>query len=173
MRKDTLIVTLAVTLALVGCGGASGASSTPQASAAPSTTSPTSATSAAASSPTATAGTEIGTATIPASSVTTARASNTTNTAPRLPARFTVGAGGRLSPTVVAAPAHIDIEVSIRCTDRHVHRVVLATPHRHTFKVSRSSAADVLLIGLHNGTYAINVDGKRRGKLIVGAIPGP
>jgi hypothetical protein len=136
MRKDTLILTLAVTLALVG--------------------------------------TEIATATIPASSVTTARASNTTtNTAPRLPARFTVGAGGRLSPTVVAAPAHIDIEVSIRCTDRHVHRVVLATPHRHTFKVSRFSAADILLIGLHNGTYAINVDGKRRGKLIVGAIPGP
>jgi hypothetical protein len=132
MRRDILIGTLALTLALVGR------------------------------------------AIIPASSVTTARAASaTTTTAPRLPARFTVGAGGRLSPPAVSAPANIDIEVSIRCTDRYVHRVVLATPHRHTFKVSRSSAADVLLIGLHNGTYAINVDGKPRGKLIVGAIPGP
>ncbi|MGB9183246.1 MAG: hypothetical protein WCB67_04210 [Solirubrobacteraceae bacterium] len=116
----------------------------------------------------------VGVAIIPASSGSTARtASATASTAPRLPATFTVGAGGRLSPSAVFAPANVDVEVLIRCTDRRVHRVVLATPHRHTFKVSRSSAADVLLTGLRNGTYAINVDGKRRGKLIVGAIPGP
>ncbi|MGH2869123.1 MAG: hypothetical protein ACRDNK_16380 [Solirubrobacteraceae bacterium] len=171
MRRDTLIGTVALTLALVGCGGASGASSPPQASAtrqasappqasatrqasaAPSTTR---ATRAADSSPTATAGT-----------------ATTANAAPRLPARFKVGAGGRLSPPVIAAPGHTDIEVSFRCTDHHVHRVVLATPHRHAFTVSRSSTADVLLIGLHNGTYGIKVDGKPRGKLLVGAAPGP
>ncbi len=124
MRRDTLIGSIVLTLALVACGGASAASTT-------------------------------------------------TSSAPRLPARFTIGAGGRLSPAVVAAPAHIDIEVSIRCTDRHIHRVVVATPHRHTLRVSRSSAAHVLLTGLRNGTYAINIDGRPRGKLIVGAIPGP
>jgi hypothetical protein len=84
-----------------------------------------------------------------------------------------IEAGGSLSPPLVAAPAHTNIALTVRSHDGHSHRVSLGTPQPHSFEVTKAREGAVLLTGLKNGTYAVDVDGHPRGKLIVGATPGP
>jgi hypothetical protein len=74
---------------------------------------------------------------------------------------------------VVAAPKHTTIDVTVRSQDGKRHRLMLATPHAYTLAVVPGRPAQLALKGLPNGAYVVKVDGAVRGRLIVGATPGP
>lgn len=95
------------------------------------------------------------------------------NSSARLAATFTVRAGGRLFPPKVAAPTHTKIVLSVRAGDSRRHLVTVATPHPHQAEVALGRPAKLTLNGVADGTYEIKVDGAARGRLIVGATPGP
>ncbi|MGI9183387.1 MAG: hypothetical protein ACR2GZ_00260 [Solirubrobacteraceae bacterium] len=170
MSGHPSIAAVALTLALAGCGGSSASSSssatvTRQATATATVTTSarsTSATSARTSAPGRTR----------ASSRTTTT-TTTTNAAPSLPAQFVIQAGGRLRPSLVAAPGHTEIQLTVRSRDGQAHRFVLDIPGPRVLKTAPGVAVGLRLVGLPNGTYPIEVDGVPRGKLIVGATPGP
>jgi hypothetical protein len=54
--------------------------------------------------------------------------------------------------------------------DGRAHRAVL---NGHELAVPADGRASVLLTGLKNGRYALDIDGVARGALIVGGAPGP
>jgi hypothetical protein len=72
-------------------------------------------------------------------------------------------------------PAHTAIRLTVRAvgSDSQTHRVVIETTPGHVLTISHGRAAGVLLIGSANGSYPIDVDGVKRGRLIVGVAPGP
>ncbi|MEO6859498.1 MAG: hypothetical protein ABI323_13085 [Solirubrobacteraceae bacterium] len=149
-----------VALVLAGCGSSSRSSSVSTSKATPTTASSTSASASSTSSATTTHATST-TSSTPASA------------GPELPANFTIKAGGTLSPPSVAAPGRTPILLTISTTDARTHHVALGTPQGQRLTVRVGHPARVLLRGLRDGSYAIEVDGHPRGKLIVGATPGP
>lgn len=169
MRRYTPIGAVAIALALAGCGGSSGTGSSSSSSGASAPTSTTTSTSSTSGS----AATQTGTVTASNTVVTKASASSTTNAAPSLPANFVIEPGGRLNPSQVGAPAHTSIAFTVSSKGRHSHRVSLGTPQPHSFEVTKAHPGGLVLTGLHNGTYAVDIDGHPRGKLIVGVTPGP
>jgi hypothetical protein len=166
-----------VSLVLAGCGGSSS-----------STSSTSSAGSAAASSSVSAAGsdttaasatqTSVGTPSASAGAAAPTTSTSTTSTATadtgvRLPATFTIRAGGILLPGVVAAPTHTAVALTIVSGDGRGHAFLLQAPHRRMARVLPGRPLRMLLRGLQNGSYAVRVDGRVLGRLIIGATPGP
>ena len=177
VRPWLLAAVLTGGLALCGCGssqGSSGSATGPSSRAAPSSSAASSAPGAPASSstaaPTSTAGASAGAA---SSSSAASSAARQPDTNVRLPASFTIRAGGALDPPVIAAPRHTDIALTVASGDRRGHAFALLTPHAYRTMVLPSGPAHVLLKGLPDGTYAVEVDRVRRGRMIIGAAPGP
>lgn len=173
MRRLGVLAVL-VSLVLAGCGGSSSSSSS-GGSSTPSTTSSSTATATSSAPPTSSASTT----SVTSASASTTPASSTSSTTPgpdtdvHLPAKFTIRAGDVLFPPVVAAPKHTTIVLTVRTQDGKHHTLVLATPRAHTVAVEPGRATQLVLKGLPNGTYVVKVDGAIRGRLIVGAAPGP
>jgi hypothetical protein len=88
----------------------------------------------------------------------------------RLPATFTISPGGTLAPPTVSAPASVAVELTLISHDAQAHRVAVAS---RTLTVPARGHASALLTGLKRGRHAIDVDGRARGALVVGAQPGP
>lgn len=88
----------------------------------------------------------------------------------RLPAAFTIGAGGKLTPPSVTAPAGVLIGLTLISGDGRGHRVTVAGK---ALVVPAGGHTYAALQGLHNGHYPVLVDGARRGTLIVGGQVGP
>jgi hypothetical protein len=110
----------------------------------------------------------------PTSTTATTTSTSTKDTNVRLPASFTIHAGGVLTPPSIAAPKHTDIQLSVTSADGKTHSfAVEAPPHYYYLKVKPGSPARALLRELRDGHYTITVDGAKRGLLIVGAVPGP
>jgi hypothetical protein len=110
----------------------------------------------------------------PASTTATTTSTSTKDTNVRLPASFTIHAGGVLTPPSIAAPKHTDIQLSVTAADGKTHSLAIeASPHYYYLKVKPGSPARAVLRELRNGHYTITVDGAKRGLLIVGAVPGP
>ncbi len=111
-----------------------------------------------------------------APSTTSAYPSRTSSTATagatgvRLPARFTIEPGDRLSPTVIGGPAGVTIDLTMISRDGRAHTVTVAG---RTLPVSAGGRASLALAGLQKGNHTVAVDGSRRGTLVVGAQPGP
>ena len=171
MRSIVPIAGLAA-LALAGCGSSSESSSVSTSRATPTTTSSTRSTQT--------------TSTTTSSPSTTTKTTSTTSTrmktkpraaaapgGPELPADFRIKAGGTLSPPSVSAPGRTPILLTISTNDGATHQVALGTPQGQRLTVQAGRPGRVLLEGLRDGTYAVEVDGHPRGKLIVGATPGP
>jgi hypothetical protein len=149
-------------LALAACGGSSHSSSSPAA------TNRTS--SATATAPVTTASSS----SAPTSTTATTTSTSTKDTNVRLPASFTIHAGGVLTPPSIAAPKHTDIQLSVTAADGKTHSLAIeASPHYYYLKVKPGSPARAVLRELRDGHYTITVDGAKRGILIVGAVPGP
>jgi hypothetical protein len=91
----------------------------------------------------------------------------------RLPATYTINAGGSLNPPVVTAPPQIPVQLTVVSADGRSHRVLLRTPVAHALAVPAHGRATVLLTGLKLGRYALDVDGVARGALVIGGAPGP
>jgi hypothetical protein len=119
-------------------------------------------------------------ATSPATARTTTATTVTTTGAPaggaqrvRLPATFTVRPGGRLDPPTVSSPAFLAVEVTVISRDGRSHRVVVRVPSPRTLSVPAGGRASVLIGGLRQGRYGIDLDGAPRGALEIGGEPGP
>jgi hypothetical protein len=91
----------------------------------------------------------------------------------RLPATFTIRAGGALVPPSVSAPTSIAIALTVISGDSHAHKVLLRTARSYSLKVPAHGRASVLIPAPRAGQYEIQVDGATRGALVVGAQPGP
>ncbi len=103
-------------------------------------------------------------------------APSTTSTPPsdvRLPATFTILPSGALSPPTVTAPARVPVLLTVTSGDARAHHAVLRTPASHELTIPAHGRASVLLTGLRNGRYALDIDGAPKGALIVGGAPGP
>jgi hypothetical protein len=90
-----------------------------------------------------------------------------------LPASFTISASGRLNPSQISAPAKTDIVLTVHAQGGKAHSLEVKTPRPKTLQVPPGKAARLLLSGLHNGSYVVEVDRRPAGKLIVGVTPGP
>ncbi|MBV9004805.1 MAG: hypothetical protein JOZ98_12815 [Solirubrobacterales bacterium] len=73
----------------------------------------------------------------------------------------------------MSAPAFVAVQVSVASGDGRAHRVVITTPLRHALAVPAHGRASLLLAGQKAGNYPLEVDGARRGMLIIGGEPGP
>jgi hypothetical protein len=73
----------------------------------------------------------------------------------------------------VAAPKHTEVVLTVAAGDGRSHRLVIQTPRRYAASVTPGRAAKLILKGVPNGSYPVEVDGSKRGELIVGAAPGP
>jgi len=167
MRYE-LVLALLASLSLAACGGSTSSSSSSAASPSPSTT-PSSAAPAPATTTTAAPTTN----TAASSSSAASSAAKAPDTNVRLPAKFTIRSGGALTPPVIAAPKHTEVALTIASGDGKLHTVVLDTPRRYRLVVHPGSPSKLVLRGVPNGTYAVLVDGARKGQLVIGAAPGP
>jgi hypothetical protein len=150
-------------LALAACGGSSHSSSPAAAITQSHSTTAKVITESSSSAPTSTTAT---------TATTTSTSTKDTNV--RLPASFTIRAGGVLTPPSIAAPKHTDIQLSVTAADGKTHSLAIeASPRYYYLKVKPGSPARAVLRELRNGHYTITVDGAKRGLLIVGAVPGP
>jgi hypothetical protein len=91
----------------------------------------------------------------------------------RVPATFTIRQGGSLEPPTVSSPAFLAIEVSVASGDGRAHRVLVHAPTPRSLSVPAHGRVVVLLAGMRQGHYTIDVDGAPRGALEVGGEPGP
>ncbi len=91
----------------------------------------------------------------------------------RVPATFVIRAGERLSPSSVSSPAFLAVQLTVVSADGRPHRGLLRTPKAYSLSVASGGRASVLVPGLRAGRYGLEIDGARRGTLIIGAAPGP
>lgn len=92
----------------------------------------------------------------------------------RLPATYVIGKGDNLNPPTVTAPSFIAVALTVVSGDGRAHRVVIRTAPARTLNVPAGGHASVLLAGLADGRYVLEIDGGRSaGSLLVGGEPGP
>ena len=91
----------------------------------------------------------------------------------RIPATYTIVSGGTLNPPTITAPAHIPVQMTVVSGDGRSHEVVLRTEPPRALAVPAHGHATVLITGLPLGHYALDVDGKPLGALVIGGAPGP
>jgi hypothetical protein len=90
-----------------------------------------------------------------------------------VPATFTLAAAGTLSPGQVSAPAFLAVAVRINSASSSAHTATIATPHPVHLQIPPHGVGATTIPGLRAGTYAILIDGARRGALVIGGEPGP
>jgi len=91
----------------------------------------------------------------------------------RVPAAFTVVAGGRLTPPTITVPPFLAVELSLASSDGKPHRLVVRTPTPHTLRVAAGGRAAIRIPGLRAGRYPVLLDGHRAGALVAGGEVGP
>ena len=91
----------------------------------------------------------------------------------RVPATFTISRSGSVSPPTVSAPAFLAISLTVVSGDGKPHQVRLLTLAPHVLHVPAGGRATTLIGGLKAGSYAIQIDGKPKAKLVIGGEPGP
>ena len=104
------------------------------------------------------------------SPTTTSRISTTGASNVRLPATFTIGDGGKLTPPSVTAPADVLIGLTLVSGDGAAHRVTVGG---RALAVPAGGRTYAVLRGLSRGRHPVLVDGSPRGTLVVGGQPGP
>ncbi|MBJ7330540.1 MAG: hypothetical protein JHC95_11630 [Solirubrobacteraceae bacterium] len=87
----------------------------------------------------------------------------------RVPVELTVTAQG-IEPSSVAVPAFLPLEIRGISGDGQAHLVTVAG---ETLAVPPGGSESLELEGQQKGTLPIEVDGTRRGEVVVGAEPGP
>jgi hypothetical protein len=90
----------------------------------------------------------------------------------RVDAQFTLR-GGRLSPSTVTTPAFLAVQVSVRNLDTAAREVVVRADRQYRLSVGPGRRATRLIPGQPAGSYAVLVQGRRRGALVFGGEPGP
>jgi hypothetical protein len=91
----------------------------------------------------------------------------------RVPAAFKVLDGTRLTPPSVTVPPFLAVELSVANPDQQAHVVVVQSPRPQTLTLAGGGYRMVRIPGMRAGTYAITLDGRRAGQLLVGGEVGP
>jgi hypothetical protein len=87
-------------------------------------------------------------------------------------AQFTLR-GGRLRPPTVTTPAFLAVQVSVANLDPSARVVVVRADRDYRLNVGPGRRATRLIPGQPAGSYAVLVQGRRRGALVFGGEPGP
>jgi hypothetical protein len=95
------------------------------------------------------------------------------NTNVRIPAAFTIAAGGAVAPPLISAPANVTIELRLRNQDAQAHKVTLSVPDFGGVAVPAHGTSTTDVTGAPKGTYRLLVDGAAKARIVVGAVPGP
>lgn len=171
MPRRALCTVVLASLSIAACGGSGHSSSAASSTTSATTSTVASTVSAGPSTTTATTSTrppEVPKNRAPKHSKPTAP-----NTDVRLPAAFVIRAGGAVTPPLISAPAHVTIQLQLHNEDSTAHRVTLSVPRFGGVAVPAHATATADVSGVPKGTYRLLIDGAARGRIIVGAIPGP
>jgi hypothetical protein len=95
------------------------------------------------------------------------------NTNVRIPAAFTIAAGGAVTPPLISVPPNVTIELQLRNHDSLAHRVQLSVAHFPTASVPPGGSKTTDISGVPKGNYRLIVDGAPRARIVVGSVPGP
>jgi len=90
----------------------------------------------------------------------------------RVPATYTV-VDGRLQPATITVPPFLAVEISVMAADGKAHRLLVQTPTPHALAVAAGGRKAIRIAGLRAGRYAVELDGKPAGALLVGGDAGP
>jgi hypothetical protein len=171
MPRRALCTVVLASLSIAACGGSGHSSSAASSTTSATTSTVASTVSAGPSTTTATTSTrppEVPKNRAPKHSKPTAP-----NTDVRLPAAFVIRAGGAVTPPLISAPAHVTIQLQLHNEDSTAHRVTLSVPRFGGVAVPAHATATADVSGVPKGTYRLLIDGAARGRIIVGAVPGP
>jgi hypothetical protein len=174
--RSAATAALLCALALSACGGGStgtGPAGEPTASAPEATAPPADATQ-----PGTTAVTPPATTTQPPAQTAPAGGSGSADEgggeqAVRVPAAFTVTAGGRLTPPTITVPPFLAVEASLEAQDGRSHTLVLRTTPPRTLRVAGGARAAVRIPGLRAGRYPVLLNSRHAGALVAGGEVGP
>jgi hypothetical protein len=87
-------------------------------------------------------------------------------------ASFTILPGG-LRPPVLTVPAFVAVGLTILSGDGRSHRIVIQTPAPHSVNLPAGGRVTIPLPGTGAGRYAVKIDGRAAGSLLVGGEGGP
>lgn len=90
-----------------------------------------------------------------------------------IPAGFVILTGDKLSPSSIAVPARVTVDLTVANRDDAPHTLTLDAGGHHALQVQAGGSATATIAGLPNGVYQVLVDGSPRGQLSVGAQGGP
>jgi hypothetical protein len=88
----------------------------------------------------------------------------------RVPATFTIKPGGAVTPPTITVPPQFPVQLTVISADGREHHAVL---HGESLVVPARGKASTLIRGLRAGSYPLELDGARRGVLVIGGAPGP
>jgi hypothetical protein len=95
------------------------------------------------------------------------------NTNVRIPAAFTIAAGGAVNPPLISVPPKVTIELALRNQDSRAHRIQLSVAHFPAVSVPAGGSETTEVSGVAKGDYRLLVDGAPKARIVVGAVPGP
>jgi alpha-L-arabinofuranosidase len=84
-------------------------------------------------------------------------------------ATFTIRSGGSVSPAAISTPAGSALQLKVVSRDARRHHLSVRTPRGHSLTLPAHGRASALVAGLKPGRYVLDVDGRPRGLLLVGA----
>lgn len=182
MPRRALCAAVLTSLVIAACGGSSHSSSSTS-SANPSSSSTTATTSApatGAATGSVSAGPTTTTATtssrppeVPKNKAPKHSKPTAPNTNVRIPAAFTIGAGGAITPPLISVPPNVTIELAVRNQDSRAHRIQLSVAHFPPVSVPAGGSKTTDVSGVGKGDYRLLVDGAAQARIVVGAVPGP
>jgi hypothetical protein len=185
MTRRALCAAILATLLIAACGGSGHSSNSTRPTTSATTSSVTTATSTVSAPTTTTA-----TSTVSAGPTTTATTSSrppevpknkapkhskptAPNTNVRIPAAFTIAAGGAVTPPLISGPPEVTIELQLHNRDAKAHRVTLSVPRFGGVAVPAHGTTTTEVTGAPKGSYRLLVDGAAKARIVVGAVPGP
>jgi hypothetical protein len=180
MGRCATVALLALVLAACGGSGKSTYSSAPSSS---STTSTTTTAASSTSGGAASTATALGTSTrppeVPANHPTKTTSADAGRTTPaggatnvHVRASFTILSGG-LRPPELTVPAFVAVGLTVLSGDGRSHRIVIRTPVPRSVNLPAGGRVTIPLPGTRAGRYALEIDGKAAGSLLVGGEGGP
>ena len=92
---------------------------------------------------------------------------------PRVPATYTIGSSGSLTPPQISIPAGYRVQLTFIDNGSAAASVVVMTPHPLHLTAPAGGDASTILSGLKKGSYTVTVNGTVRGSLAIGSSPGP
>jgi hypothetical protein len=172
VSRRTLCSGLLFGLLLSACGSSTHSTSSSVLSGTTSSA-PASTTTAATSTRTRTSATSTSTSTTAARTTTKKVTAPPPASGPRVPATYTIAAGGTLTPPTISIPAGYTVEITFVDHGGSTATATVRTPKPTVLDIPPGGESYALVSHLRKGTYPIEINGAERGSLVIGSSPGP